>query len=64
MTSSQWLAVAYGPCLLVALGLLAFIGIRYSQGKALPRKRRLRLLGVAALFLAAGAVLLILSRLA
>lgn len=64
MTSSQWLALAYGPCLFVALGLLAFIGIRYSQGKAIPRKQRLRILGVAALFLAAGVVLLILSGLA
>jgi hypothetical protein len=63
MTSSQWLAVAHGPCLLVALGLLGFIGIRYSQGKALPRERHLRLLGVAASFLAAGTVLLIVSRL-
>jgi len=63
MTLSQGLAAAYGPCLFVALGLLAFIGIKYSQGKALPRGRRLRLLGVAAIFLAASGAFLIASRL-
>jgi len=49
MTTSEALRLAFSPLLFVALGLLAYIGIKYSQGKELPRRRRLRIVGIAGL---------------
>ena len=56
MPASQWLSIAYGPCMLVVFVILGYIGIRYSQGRELSRRTRLRLLSVAAVFLVAGGV--------
>jgi hypothetical protein len=47
MTTSEALRLAFSPLLFVALGLLAYIGIKYSQGKQLPRRTRLRIVGIA-----------------
>ncbi|ROS61190.1 hypothetical protein EDF38_0275 [Frigoribacterium sp. PhB160] len=47
MTTSEALRLAFSPLLFVALGLLAYIGIKYSQGKELPRRARLRIVGIA-----------------
>ena len=47
MTTSEALRLAFSPLLFVALGLLAYIGIKYSQGKELPRRTRLRIVGPA-----------------
>jgi len=49
MTTSEALRLAFSPLLFVALGLLAYIGIKYSQGKELPRRTRLRIVGIAGL---------------
>jgi hypothetical protein len=57
MTASEWLRVAYFPCLFVALGMLAHVGVRYSQGKELPRRQQRRVLSVGAIVLAVGVVL-------
>jgi len=48
MTTSEALRLAHAPFLFLALGLLAYIGLRYSQGRELPRRTRLRVLGAAA----------------
>jgi hypothetical protein len=47
MTTSEALRLAFSPLLFVALGLLAYIGIKYSQGNELPRRTRLRIVGIA-----------------
>ena len=57
MTASEWLRVAYFPCLFVALGMLAYIGVKHSQGKELPRRQQRRVLLVGAIVLAVGVVL-------
>lgn len=57
MTTSEWLRLAYFPCLLVVFGVLGHIGLKYSQGKELPRHKQFRLLAVGALALAVGVVL-------
>ena len=49
MTISEALRLAFSPLLFVALGLLAYIGIKYSQGKELPQRTRLRIVGIAGL---------------
>ena len=59
MPASQWLSIAYGPCMLVVFVILGYIGIRYSQGRELSSRTRLRLLGVAAVFLGVAAVFLV-----
>ena len=61
MTTSEALRLAYAPFLFVALGLLAYIGIKYSQGKELPRKKRLRIVGLASIIMLIGAGLYIAS---
>lgn len=49
MTTSEALRLAFSPLLFVALGLLAYISLKYSQGKELPRRTRLRIVGIAGL---------------
>ena len=49
MTTSEALRLAFSPLLFVALGLLAYIGIKYSQGKELPRRKRLWIVEIAGL---------------
>ncbi|NRD27969.1 hypothetical protein [Frigoribacterium sp. VKM Ac-2836] len=56
MTTSEWLRLAYFPCLLLALGMLAYVGLKYSQGKELPRRKQRRVLWVGAIALAVGVV--------
>jgi len=57
MTTSEWLRLAYFPCLFVALGMLAYVGVKYSQGKELPRRKQRRVLLIGAIALAVGVVL-------
>lgn len=57
MTTSEWLRLAYFPCALVVLGVLGYIGLKYSQGNELPRHRPFRLLAVGAIALAVGVIL-------
>jgi len=57
MTTSEWLQLAYFPWPFVALGMLAYVGVKYSQGKELPRRKQRRVLLVGAIALAVGVVL-------
>lgn len=57
MTTSEWLQLAYFPCLFVALSMLAYVGLKYSQGKQLTRRKQRRVLLVGAIALAVGVVL-------
>lgn len=57
MTTSEWLQLAYFPCLFVALSMLAYVGVKYSQGKQLTRRKQRRVLLVGAIALAVGVVL-------
>ena len=54
MTTSEWLRLAYFPCLFVALGMLSYVGVKYSQGKELPRRKQRRVLLVGAIALTVG----------
>lgn len=55
MTTSEALRLAYASFLFVALGLLAHIGVKYSQGKGLPRPKRLRIVGLSSIVMLIGA---------
>jgi len=57
MTTSEVLRLAYSPFFFAALGLLAYIGIKYSQGKELPRRTRLRIVAIAGIVMFVGASL-------
>jgi len=61
MTTSEMLRLAYSPFLFLALGLLAYIGVKYSQGKELPRRTRLRIVAIAGLIMLIAASLLVAS---
>jgi len=61
MTTSEMLRLAYSPFWFLALGLLAYIGVKYSQGKELPRRTRLRIVAIAGLIMLIAASLLVAS---